>query len=153
MAGCGAIAAAKENVSTTDVELRNQLDYYTPRCSNLAARIAARDSAARTQPAAAATPPNPTASAPDSTAHSSTKRAGGAGRSAREFSIQVAAYDTRAEAEGHAKRLSARGYTARVVGGARPYRVRVGRYATRERAESTRRQVGGRAIIVDAEPR
>lgn len=153
VAGCGAIAAAKENVSTTDVELRNQLDYYTPRCSNLAARIAARDSAARTQPAAAPAPPNPTASAPDSTARSSTERAAGASRAAREFSVQVAAYDTRAEAEAHAKRLSARGYNARVVGGARPYRVRVGRYATRERAESARRQVGGRAIVVDAEPR
>lgn len=154
LTGCSAIAAAKENISATDVELRNQLDYYTPRCSNLAARIAARDSMAATQPAAAPTPLNPTASTPDTTtSRPSTEPAAGAGRATREFSVQVAAYDTRAEAEAHAKRLSGRGYNARVVGGARPYRVRVGRYASRERAESARRQVGGRAIVVEAEPR
>lgn len=155
--GCGAVAAAKESVSASDVELRNQLDYYSARCSNLAVRMAGRDSAGATPPAAAPTPSNPAASRPDRSAPRSaaTERAptGGGGRATREFSVQVAAYDTRTEAEAHAKRLSGRGYNARVVGGARPYRVRVGRYPSRERAESARRQVGGRAIVVEAEPR
>lgn len=153
VAGCGAIAAAKETVSPSDVELRNQLDYYNTRCSNVAVRMAARDSAQGTAPATAPTPSDPAA---DSTPPRSTTRAGapaGSGRAAREYSVQVAAYDTRPDAEAQARRLVARGFSARVVGNARPYRVRIGRYATRERAETARRQIGGRAIIVDAEPR
>jgi cell division septation protein DedD len=157
--GCSAVAAAKESVSATDVEVRNQLDYYNTRCSNVAARQAARDSAATTPPAAAPTPSDPAASSDSATPRSTaSERAaagggGGGGRVTREFSVQVAAYGTRAEAEAHAKRLSGWGYNARVVGGARPFRVRVGRYASRDRAESARRQVGGRAIVVEAEPR
>jgi cell division septation protein DedD len=151
--GCSAVAAAKESVSATDVEVRNQLDYYNTRCSNVTARQAARDSAAPTQPAAAPTPSDPAASSDSVTPRSTASQRGAGGRVTREFSVQIAAYDTRAEAEAHAKRLSGRGYNARVVGGVRPYRVRVGRYASRERAESARRQVGGRAIVVEAEPR
>ena len=145
--GCGAVAAAKEGVRASDVELRNQLDYYGTRCSNLVVRMAARDSTAATPPAAAPTPPRPE---PDSAV--SSPRAP-AGRAAREFSVQVASFQTRAEAEAQAKRLVARGYSARVVGNARPYRVRIGRYATRERAVTAQRQVGGRSIVVEAEPR
>lgn len=154
--GCNAVAAAKEGLGPNDVELRNQLDYYQTRCANLAARMAAaaRDSAAT--PAAAAGVPagSVTASdAPPSRASSSTGAGSGGTSSAREFSVQVAAFDTRSEADALAKRLSSRGYTARVVGARSPYRVRVGRYATRERAETARRQVGGQAIVVEAEPR
>ena len=34
VAGCAAVAAAKEGVSGSDVELRNQLDYHATRCAN-----------------------------------------------------------------------------------------------------------------------
>ena len=150
--GCGAIAAAKESVSSRDVELRNQLAYYNARCSNLAARMAARDTTATTAPAAASTPPNPAADSASRPAGSS-RSSSTATNATREFSVQIAAYNTRAEAEAQAKRLVARGFSARVVGGARPYRVRIGRYGTRERAETARQQIGGRAIVVEAEPR
>ena len=50
------------------------------------------------------------------------------------FSVQLAAYDTRAEAEGSVKRLKGRGIEARIDGDAKPFRVRVGRYATRAEA-------------------
>lgn len=152
--GCGAVAAARESISPTDVELRNQLDYYGTRCSNVAARMAARDSAATTTPAGASLPPNPAGeSAPSRTAAGSGRTPSGTTTPSREFSVQVAAFDTRAEAEAQAKRLVGRGFSARVVGRAKPYRVRIGRYATRERAESARRQIGGRAIVVEAEAR
>ncbi|MDF2771376.1 MAG: Sporulation protein [Geminicoccaceae bacterium] len=73
---------------------------------------------------------------------------------AREFSVQVAAYDTRAPADALAERLTARGYVARVMGDTRPFRVRVGRYPTRERAAEVVRElsrVNVRGIVVEAE--
>jgi septal ring-binding cell division protein DamX len=141
--GCTAVAAARDGLKPSDVELRNQLDYYGPRCANVAARIAAGDSTATT-PAAAGPPPNP--------AGDERPSGSGASRPTREFSVQVAAYDTRAEADAHAKRLSGRNLAARVVGDRAPYRVRIGRFATRERADNVRRQIGNRAIVVEAEP-
>lgn len=73
---------------------------------------------------------------------------------AREFSVQVAAYETRASADALAERLTARGYVARVMGETRPFRVRVGRYPTRERAAEVIRElsrVNVRGIVVEAE--
>lgn len=50
------------------------------------------------------------------------------------YSVQLAAFDTRAEAEASVKRLVARDIAARVDGDAKPFRVRVGRYKTRAEA-------------------
>lgn len=127
-AGCAAVAAARENLTAADVELRNQLDYYQPRCANLAATV------------------GDTASAPRNTAAPAQTR--------QEYSIQVAAYDTREAADALAKRLSTRGYNVRVIGSSKPFRVRVGRYPTRDRAaevvqEMARANVQG--VIVQAE--
>jgi septal ring-binding cell division protein DamX len=146
-AGCNAVAAARTGLAPTDVELRNQLDFYGPRCANLAARNAARDSSAETSDAAASPPTSRTPEASGATTRA---------ESGREYSVQVAAYDARADADALAKRLSARGYAVRVVGKAKPYRVRVGRYPTRERALDAVRQMGRlnvRGIVVEAEPR
>jgi len=156
--GCRAVAAAREGLNPGDVELRNQLDYHEPRCANLAARMAAaaRDSSAKTPAAAASTPAGPTTGSTTDTSSprsTSSQTATSGTTSAREFSVQIAAFDTRSEADALAKRLSGRGYTARVVGERSPYRVRIGRYPTRERADTARRQVGGDAIVVEAEPR
>ena len=139
-AGCNAAALARENLTAADVELRNQLDYYKPRCTNLAAASMAGDTAAGSSVArsstgapAAAAPPAPTR---------------------QEYSVQVAAYDTRAAADTLAKRLSTRGYNVRVVGSTKPFRVRVGRYPTRERAADAARQMAKldvRGIVVEAE--
>jgi cell division septation protein DedD len=52
------------------------------------------------------------------------------------YSVQLAAYDTRAEAEAAAKRLSTRGISARVDGEVKPFRVRTGRFATRAEANA-----------------
>jgi hypothetical protein len=142
--GCNAAASARAGLPASEVELRNQLDYYAPRCANLAARLA-RDSAAASTPGAAAARPAGNDSAATST------RAGD-----REFSVQVAAFSTKTEASALAKRLSARGYAVRVVGERQPYRVRVGRYPTRTRADDAVRQMrrqNVRGIVVEAEPR
>jgi len=137
-AGCHAAALARENLTAADVELRNQLDYYKPRCANLAG--AAGDTTAGAGAALSA------AGAP--------RTAGTPAAARQEYSVQVAAYDTRAAADTLAKRLSTRGYNVRVVGTAKPFRVRVGRYPTRERAADAAQQMAKlnvRGVVVEAE--
>jgi len=135
--GCSAISAAREGLHPSDIELKNQVDYLGQRCTPGALAAATRDTAAAPTTAAAAAPPSRT-SAP-----------------ARAFSVQVAAFDTRSGADALVRRLTTRGYSARVVGTRAPYRVRVGRYPTRERAAAAARQLsssGSRAVVVEAEP-
>lgn len=156
VAGCNAVAAARAGLSPADVELRNQLDYYRPRCANVA-RSAARDtSAATVTPGAAAAPPVAGAD-PASARANTTPRGAGVPPAAgtRQYSVQAAAFDTRAEADALSKRLAARGYAVRVAGDRPPYRVRVGRYPTRQQAEDAMRQMqkqNVRGIVVEAEP-
>jgi cell division septation protein DedD len=156
IAGCAAVTAARSGLTPTDVELRNQVDYFGPRCATLAARdTAAKTTApsdvAATRPRDAKT--DTTASRPAATR--STTPASSA-ETRREYSVQVAAYDTRPAADALARKLTARGYAARVVGDGTPYRVRVGRYATRDRATDAAQQMGKvnvRGVVVQAEPR
>ncbi|HUQ79950.1 MAG TPA: SPOR domain-containing protein [Gemmatimonadaceae bacterium] len=149
--GCSAVAAARAGLATSDIELRNQLDYYGPRCANAATRAAVRDSSA------VASTPSAAAAAPTSAADGAPRKTASSGRTATssEYSVQVAAFGTRAEAAALAKRLSTRGYSVRVVGERQPYRVRVGRYPTRLRADDAVRQMrrqNVRGIVVEAEP-
>lgn len=60
--------------------------------------------------------------------------AAGAAASGMVFSVQLAAYNTRREANAYVSRLAKRGIKARVDGTRKPFRVRVGRYDTREEA-------------------
>ena len=72
------------------------------------------------------------------------------------FSVQVAAYNTRAPAEQLAAKLYRRGVAARVDGQSAPYRVRVGRYRTHaEAADAAERLRAQRisGIVVESEPR
>ncbi|MEO7362320.1 MAG: SPOR domain-containing protein, partial [Gemmatimonadaceae bacterium] len=52
------------------------------------------------------------------------------------WTVQIAAYQTRRDADALVKRLAARNIDAYVVGSKRPYRVQVGRFATRAEAAS-----------------
>lgn len=54
---------------------------------------------------------------------------------ATRYSVQVAAYSYRPEADKLASTLRTRGYEARVDGSVAPFRVRIGRYATEKDAE------------------
>ena len=148
--GCAAIAAAQSSLAVGDVELRNQVEYFSPRCTTLTRT--SRDSAAVAAPNAGAMAPSKRGADSAAAPRGTTRPAG----AAVEYSVQVAAYDTRAAADALARRLSARGYAARVVGTQKPYRVRVGRYPTRERAANAIRQMARqnlRGVIVEAEPR
>ncbi|HTK50241.1 MAG TPA: SPOR domain-containing protein [Gemmatimonadaceae bacterium] len=131
VAGCAAVSAARETLTAADVELRNQLDYYTPRCANLAATGAVGD-----------------------TTIAAARTTGTSTKARQEYSVQAAAFVTRDSAEVLAKRLSTRGYNVRIVGTSKPFRVRVGRYPTRDRAAEVLReltQVNVKGMIVEAE--
>lgn len=57
------------------------------------------------------------------------------------YSVQVAAYSHKPEADKLAASLSKRGYAARVDGSAAPFRVRIGRYPTETAAEDALRGI------------
>ncbi len=133
--GCSALTQAKATVSSSDVELTNQINYYLQSCMRAtqqaeAARsdsVVHADSAARADSVARATP--------------------------SAWSVQVAAYSMRADADHLAEKLKSRGYTARVTSD-KPYRVRIGHFSSRAKAAA----VAGRlraakmtAIVVAAE--
>jgi cell division protein FtsN len=57
------------------------------------------------------------------------------------YSVQVAAYTNRGEADKLTSTLRKRGYATRVDGSVAPFRVRVGRYATEKEAEDALRKI------------
>ena len=80
----------------------------------------------------------------------------GAAHGSAGYTVQVAAYNTRSTAEKLRASLAARGYDARIVGSAKPYRVRVGRYESRAEAERAAAQMKSKkiaAFVTETEPR
>ena len=97
-----------------------------------------------------ATTPLPAAGAATGAATAGAPRAGGG------FTVQVAAYPSRPPAEQLAAKLVGRGFAARVVGAAAPFRVRIGRYATWAEANAARTRLRGQQIdgfVVEGETR
>lgn len=74
------------------------------------------------------------AKAPKAVEKVATKPTAAAARTT-EYSVQVAAYSHKPDADKLAATLSKRGYSARVDGSVAPFRVRIGRYATENEAE------------------
>ena len=129
--GCAALARALKEVPEGEVEQRNQLAYYSPRCT-------ARDvSPGGNLPL----PPTRAAAARDSARQDSIARA-----KRGKYTLQIAAYKSRADAERLAKKLVARKLDARVVPGGKVYRVRIGRYQTRAEAAAAAKQLRARKI-------
>jgi hypothetical protein len=128
--GCRALSVARAQLPAEDVETRNQLEYFVPRCMTNATGVAAGG---------------------DST----TVASGSAAAGASGFTVQVAAYKTKREADALRARLARRGFDVRVSYAEPWYRVRVGRYPTRADADAAlgrmrKSKVSGR--VVDAEP-
>jgi hypothetical protein len=136
--GCVALRHALADVPATAVELHNQLDYYSARCVGVDTARAARTGVT----AAAAAPPP--ASARDTTRRDSTTYAAA---KAGKYTLQIAAYSARSDADKLAKRLKGRGLDARVVGTRKPFRVRVGRYETRAAASAAAKALKTRKIV------
>jgi cell division protein FtsN len=57
------------------------------------------------------------------------------------YSVQVAAYTHKAEADKLTATLNKRGYSARVDGTIAPFRVRIGRYTTENEAENALKKI------------
>jgi len=132
---CVALRRALQDVPATEVELHNQLDYFSPRCVNVdstrAVGTPSRDSARRDSTTA-------------STARRDTTPAPRVSKA--RYTLQVAAYGSKADAEALAKRLKARGVDVRVAGTARMFRVRIGRYETRAAAAAAARELKAKKI-------
>jgi len=186
---CVANAHALAQVDSTEIELRNQIQYQGQRCpvaptvtagvpqasptvtsstgNNLpsaptsvaASPAPVRDSAkvvtpvtqtakADTSPARPTPPTEASDSKPSivdpakaprvSADNPPAKPASTAGSG---YSVQVAAYSHKTEAENLAGTLKKRGYLARVDGTVAPFRVRIGRYATEKDAEDALKQM------------
>lgn len=161
---CAALDEAQRLASADDVELRNQITYYAGRCRGVE-RIAEADapgsgSRAATPPAddaATRNPPSlpPAAGEPAAGSRTPPAAAPAAARAPvpaagpatpAVYAVQVAAYDTAAEAEALVRRLRTRNVVARVSGTTRPFRVRTGRYATRAEANAALRDLRSRGI-------
>jgi cell division septation protein DedD len=138
-AGCASLFTASERAAKDDVELRNQIEYLRNRCM---------------QPVAPP-PPAPDSARADATSAPPARDTAGVGPT-REFSVQVAAFARKRDADALVTRLKARGFQVRSVGAKAPYRVRVGRYASREEAVAAQgRMKAARVsgIVVEAEAR
>lgn len=155
--GCDALRMGREAVPQQNLELRNQLEFYAPRCVVLEAsprnptpdvaptrdtarRAPNRDTASRApspippSPAVTSPSPSPSAPAPNTSPKPvnlppSTAKAG-----TSFYSVQVAAYDLQESAARLVSTLVDRGLEARVDGTVKPFRVRIGKYATRAEA-------------------
>jgi cell division protein FtsN len=197
--GCAMITEARVSASQTDVELRNQIDYFGNRCTATEVATVAQSTTAPAQPAAgrdsirsvaAPTAGKPTtavagkggAARPAATAKPVAKAPGKAGAKTPEkvtgeiavvepavakapdtvveaptekavppkiaekaaptpapkprgiYTIQLAAYGTRLDAERLVAKLATRGVKARVSGTEKPFRVRLDFYPTRQAA-------------------
>jgi cell division septation protein DedD len=96
-------------------------------------------------PARAVTPPAPAPVTPRDEA-----------RPAGAWSVQVAAYNVKSQADAMVARLKTNGYEARVDGTAAPFRVRIGRYATQGQASAVQRSLKAKKIdgfVVQADTR
>lgn len=93
--------------------------------------------------------PAPVTRAPSTPAHS-------AHPAAVEYTVQVAAYNNKGQAQSLAKALVARGYQARVSPSGGTWRVRIGRYATRKAASDAAAHLKAKqmsAFVTEAEPK
>lgn len=130
--GCPVLQETIHSIPESNVELRNQLEYYVPRCTSFESHRAAAAAAAA-----------------ESTAHANAARDSAAKAAKNKFSLQVASYNSKSGADALAKKLVARGYEARVVGTEKPYRVRIGRFATRSEAAAEQKRLKAKKIVVE----
>jgi hypothetical protein len=136
--GCRWLQVSSETTPAADVEFRNQVEYLRATCMMPGAPLVTSDTTPAMvpveTPAADAAEPQP----------------------ATEYSVQVAAYSRKRDADATLNRLRARGFPVRIVGTRAPYRVRVGWYPTRAAAQAAQgrmRRAGVTGIVVEAEPR
>jgi cell division septation protein DedD len=161
---CARLADAVRLTPTSNVEMRNQLEYLNQRCMGVdTTAVVATKPAPASGASRAATPPAPprrmtpaTAAQQSAPPSPTPPRTSSAQPAARQYTVQVAAYSSKPAAEELRARLATQGFDARVVGTSAPYRVRVGRYDTREAAEGMAQRMKGKnmsVMVTEAEGR
>lgn len=173
--GCSMIAVARQSATATDVELRNQIEYYNRQCPAASvttgtprdaaspapakAAVSAEVPVRSTQPQRAAAPvstmPAPVTPAPVTPPPVAPKGVVSTARPvspplARRgtmFTIQLAAYDSRSPADQLVRKLGLRGVKARVSGTEKPFRVRLDFYRSRQEAARAVAALKTRGII------
>lgn len=176
-AACSLLSDAQASVASGEVELRNQVEYYASRCPTNASAPARPATAGPpssltrqpkvtvpvTPPAkiAPAVPPSqpvpqPTVRQPaesvivpiiSSTPVAPLNTLPAAPKSAEMFTVQLAAYNSLADATALVAKLETRGIHARISGTVKPFRVRLGLHATRQAALKEAADLKAKAII------
>jgi tetratricopeptide (TPR) repeat protein len=124
---CVALGRALRDVPQDQVELRNQLDYYSPRCASV-------DTTKSNAQA-----PGGASIGKDTSRHEAAAAKG-------KYTLQVASYTSRTDAKKLTDRLKARGLDARLVGATKVFRVRIGHYETRAAAATAARELRTKKI-------
>lgn len=133
--GCPVLREGRRQVSASQVELVNQYEYLLQRCPAEDATPPLVPSTP-TPPPLAPAPPAPAASTRTPAVATPTARPTIGPSTATQWSVQVAAYQSRAEGEAMIARLVAKGYgELRIDGDDPPFRVRMGRFATKGAAQ------------------
>ena len=167
--GCAELGLARSRVAAADIELKNEIEYSTRRCDNVPApavsstnRAGGSDTGSRARGAAAATKSDSATTsraggrAASGGARSTTAR--GTSTPTATFAVQAAAFPSRNNAQALVDALKSRGYEARIVGTASPYRVWVGSFPTRDAAtrlatELKTKNISSGAFVVQAQGR
>lgn len=107
------------------------------------------------QPKAQATP-RATTPAPKPTTESAASSSPATPSEKKIWSVQIAAYNAKSQAEAMVAKLKKKGYESRVDGTAAPFRVRIGKYATQGQANAVQRslkakQMTGFVVQADAQ--
>lgn len=163
--GCAALTDALAHTADTETELRNQINYLNQRCADLPAVTASpttpvtaapssapapapapppADTVAKKPVVTAPPPPPPPPPAAVVTRPAATPEVSSSG--ARAWSVQIAAYNVKSQADAMVAKLEKNGYEARVDGSAAPFRVRIGRYSTQAQAAAVQRSLKAKKI-------
>lgn len=132
--GCAALRNARAAIAPDDAELRNQVDFYASRCSDVPdVAVPAHDSAMVSPPTVVPPATKPAVQPPPAVVEAPLPRPRTQGAKPS-YAVQVAAFATRPDADALVKKLAKRGLESHVVGTSKPFRVRVGNFATRAEA-------------------
>lgn len=173
---CAANADALARTSQNDAELRNQISYLNQRCIGVAiaqttpatADTTTKVATVAVTPAPAPVPAPPPALPPSVKAPSAPRdmsptvirddlpkpKPVSSSSTGDSWSVQIAAYNKKVEADAMVARLKRRGYEARVSGTSAPFRVRIGHYPTQAQASAVMRSLKAKQIngfVVKAE--
>lgn len=143
---CAALREAQQALPGSEVEARNQVAYYLRGCASVSAPSPSPPASSSSSAAASSQAPSSSPASATATTTASATR----GR----WSVQVAAFKDKADAEALARKLRGGGYDDVRVTATAPWRVRIGRFVARDDAVALVRRLKERkteAIVVEAE--